>query len=128
MYQRLAITPVIAGLQADVSEAKQNDDAEFDESFKGRETTCPSPASTVVARLLWRTNMRIHYENNFAYDLEQPRDPQTQLPLNWKFTVYELRPVEKVVARGEASTRAEAERKAKSNISRLINKKEKLAA
>ncbi|HKD14665.1 MAG TPA: hypothetical protein VKE71_08970 [Candidatus Angelobacter sp.] len=72
--------------------------------------------------------MRIHYENNFAYDLEQPRDPQTQLALNWKYTVYELRPVEQVVAGGEASTRAEAERKAKSTITRLINKRDKVAA
>lgn len=72
--------------------------------------------------------MRIHYEGNFAYDLEQPRDPQTQLALNWKFTVYCLRPVEEVVARGEAETRAEAEKKAKSTITRLLGKERKVAA
>lgn len=70
--------------------------------------------------------MRIH-EGNFAYDLEQPRDPLTQLALNWRFTVYQVRPAEQVIARGEAETRAEAEKKAKSAITRL-NKERKVAA
>lgn len=72
--------------------------------------------------------MRIHHEADFAYDLEQPRDPQTQLALNWRFTVYRLRPVEVVVERGEAPTRAGAERKAKSTISRLLAKERRVAA
>jgi len=72
--------------------------------------------------------MRIHDQEDFAYDLEQLRDPQTQLALNWRFTVYQLRPSEQVVARGEAPTRVDAERKAKSAISRLISKKTKVAA
>lgn len=72
--------------------------------------------------------MRIHYEGDFAYDLEQQRDPGTQLVLNWKFTVYRLRPAEEVVARGEASTRPEAERKAKSMITRLISRDRHVAA
>lgn len=71
--------------------------------------------------------MRIH-EGNFAYDLEQPRDPQTQLALNWRFTVYQLRPTEQILTRGEAETRAAAEKKAKSAISRLMNKERKIAA
>ena len=71
--------------------------------------------------------MRIH-EGNFAYDLEQPRDPQTQLALNWRFTVYQLRPSEQVLVKGEADTRAEAEKKAKSTISRLLTKERKIAA
>lgn len=45
--------------------------------------------------------MRIH-EGLFAYDVAQPRDPLTQLPLKWKFTVFRLRPVEIVVSTGEA--------------------------
>lgn len=72
--------------------------------------------------------MRIHYEGDFAYDLEQPRDPQTQLALNWKFSVYRLRPVEEIVAKGEAPTRAEAERKAKGAIKGLLNKERHVAA
>ncbi|HEY6251640.1 MAG TPA: hypothetical protein VI685_16910 [Candidatus Angelobacter sp.] len=70
--------------------------------------------------------MRIH-EGNFAYDLERPRDPQTQLALNWKFTVFQLRPAEQVVTRGEASSRAEAEKKAKNTISRLAGQQKKAA-
>jgi hypothetical protein len=72
--------------------------------------------------------MRIHCEGDLAYDLEQPRDPQTQLALNWKFTVYRLRPMEEVVTRGEAATRPEAERKAKSTIGKLLNKQGQFAA
>ncbi len=62
--------------------------------------------------------MRIH-DGIFAYDVEQPRDPLTQLRLKWKFTVYRLRPVELVVATGEAETMAEAEKKAKRSITKL---------
>ena len=72
--------------------------------------------------------MRIHHEANFAYDLEQPRDPQTQLALDWRFTVYRLRPVEEIVARGEAPTRVGAEKKAKIVISRLLSSERKIAA
>ncbi|HLJ27033.1 MAG TPA: hypothetical protein VKY85_10025 [Candidatus Angelobacter sp.] len=72
--------------------------------------------------------MRIHHDASFAYDLERPRDPQTQLALNWRFAVYRLRPVEEIVARGEAETRAEAEKKAKSTIGRLLGKERKIAA
>ena len=71
--------------------------------------------------------MRIYHEANFAYDLELFRDPQTQLALNWRFTVYRIRPIEEIVARGEAPTRVDAERKAKSAISRLLSK-ERVAA
>ena len=62
--------------------------------------------------------MRIH-EGNFAYDIEQPRDPLTQLPLNWRFTVYQLRPVEEVVRRGEADSFEQAEKQARKVISKL---------
>ncbi|HKN31854.1 MAG TPA: hypothetical protein VJX16_01285 [Terriglobales bacterium] len=53
--------------------------------------------------------MRIH-EGKFAYDLEQLRDPETQVRAQWKYRVYELRPAEKVLISGEAGTRAEAEK------------------
>ena len=62
--------------------------------------------------------MRIH-EGLFAYDVAQPRDPLTQLPLKWKFTLYRLRPVEQVIGSGEAETFAEAEKKAKRSIAKL---------
>lgn len=62
--------------------------------------------------------MRIH-EGEFAYDLEQQRDPSTQLLGNWKYTVFRLRPAEMVVSRGEAPTREEAETRAQDDIARL---------
>lgn len=72
-------------------------------------------------------HMRIH-EGKYAYDIEQPRDPQTQLPLNWRFTVYALRPVEQVMSRGEAESFVEAERQARRMISELEAKKTRPAA
>jgi hypothetical protein len=65
--------------------------------------------------------MRIH-ENGFAYDLEQPRDPQTQLPLKWRYTVYKVRPMEEVLCSGEAETREEAERKARAEIAKIVKR------
>jgi hypothetical protein len=61
--------------------------------------------------------MRIH-EGNFAYDLEQPVDPMTQLRSKWKFTLYKVRPVEQKLASGEADTREAAEKKAKSELAK----------
>jgi hypothetical protein len=74
-----------------------------------------------------KRHMRIH-EGNFAYDIEQLRDPLTQLPLNWRYTVYRLRPVEEVVQRGEAESREEAEITAKGIIAELINSEHRPAA
>jgi hypothetical protein len=71
--------------------------------------------------------MRIH-EGTYAYDVEQLRDPQTQLSLHWKFTVYRLRPVEKVMCSGEADTREDAETKARGEIARLEAEKHRPAA
>ncbi len=62
--------------------------------------------------------MRFH-EGDFAYDIEQQRDPSTQLLSAWRFTVYRLRPVETVLQRGEGKTREEAETQAKKIVSNL---------
>ena len=62
--------------------------------------------------------MRIH-EGDFAYDIEQQRDPATQLLRHWKYTVFRVRPVEIVISKGEAPTREEAETKAQEDIARF---------
>ena len=62
--------------------------------------------------------MRIH-EGNFAYDLEQLRDPSTQLLQQWKYTIYRLRPVDERLSSGEAATKEEAEKKAKAALARI---------
>lgn len=71
--------------------------------------------------------MRIH-EGNFAYDLEQLRDPLTQLPRQWKYTIYRLRPVDERIASGEADTREEAEKKAKATLARIAGEDRSRAA
>ena len=72
-------------------------------------------------------SMRIH-EGKYAYDLEQLRDPQTQVRAQWRYKVYELRPVEKVLTSGEGKTRAEAEKQAKVAIARLTENERRPAA
>lgn len=66
--------------------------------------------------------MRIH-ESDFAYDLEQPRDPLTQLALKWRYRIFRVRPAEELVSSGEAETREEAEKKARAVIAGLRRKK-----
>jgi hypothetical protein len=63
--------------------------------------------------------MRFH-EGDFAYDIEQKRDPLTQLLSAWRFTIYRLHPIETVVTRGEGKTREEAESQAKKLVSNLM--------
>jgi hypothetical protein len=62
--------------------------------------------------------MRIH-EGDFAYDLEQPVDPLTQLRSKWRFTVYKIRPAEHKLASGEADTREAAEIKARAALAKI---------
>ena len=71
--------------------------------------------------------MRIH-EGKYAYDLEQLRDPQTQIRTQWKYQVYRLRPFEKVLSSGEAETREAAEKQAKADIARIEEKERRPAA
>jgi len=71
--------------------------------------------------------MRIH-EGNFAYDLEQVRDPLTQLLQQWKYTIYRLRPVDESIASGEAETREAAEKKAKAALARIAGEDKSRAA
>jgi hypothetical protein len=61
--------------------------------------------------------MRIH-EGNFAYDLEQPVDPLTQLRSKWRFTLYKVRPMEQKLVSGEADTREAAEKKARAELAK----------
>lgn len=63
--------------------------------------------------------MRIH-EGDFAYDLEQPVDPLTQLRSKWKFTIYRVKPAEQKLGSGEAQTQAAAEKKAKAWLAKII--------
>jgi hypothetical protein len=70
--------------------------------------------------------MRIH-EGDLAYDLEQPIDPLTQLRSNWRFTLYRVKPAEEKLGSGEAPTKAEAEKKAKSALAKIAAKSTRVA-
>ena len=71
--------------------------------------------------------MRIH-EGNFAYDLEQLRDPMTQVARQWKYTIYRLRPLEERISSGEAPDRSEAEKKARAALDRISGEERPHAA
>jgi hypothetical protein len=71
--------------------------------------------------------MRIH-EGDLAYDLEQPIDPLTQLRSKWRFTIYyRVKPAEEKLGSGEAPTKAEAEKKAKSALAKIAAKSTRVA-
>ena len=70
--------------------------------------------------------MRIH-EGDFAYDLEQPIDPLTQLRSKWKFTVFKVRPSELRLESGEAETREAAEKKARAALTRIATQSSRAA-
>ena len=71
--------------------------------------------------------MRIH-EGNLAYDVEQFRDPRTQLLLHWRYKVYRLRPIEEVLASGEAESRDAAVKKARAALTKLESREKSRAA
>lgn len=66
-------------------------------------------------------------EGDFAYDIEQLRDPQTRLFSAWRFTIFKLRPIETVITRGQADTREEAEAQARKTIANLQRSTESAA-
>jgi hypothetical protein len=70
--------------------------------------------------------MRIH-EGDLAYDLEPPIDPLTQLRSKWRFTLYRVKPAEEKLGSGEAPTKAEAEKKAKSALAKIAAKSTRVA-
>jgi len=70
--------------------------------------------------------MRIH-EGDFAYDLEQPIDPLTQLRSKWKFTLFRIRPSEEKLASGEADTRDTAEKKARAALAKAATQASRAA-
>jgi hypothetical protein len=71
--------------------------------------------------------MRIHDKGDYAYDLEQPVDPSTQLRTGWHFHIFRLRPVEQVLEQGEAKSREAAEKLAKRAITRMLQREKRAA-
>lgn len=71
--------------------------------------------------------MRIHDKGDYAYELEQPIDPTTQLRTGWAYRVFRIRPLEQVIEKGTAESRDEAERAAKRVISRALQREKRAA-
>ena len=71
--------------------------------------------------------MRIHDRNDYAYELEQPVDPATQLRSGWIYRVFHLRPMEVIVQTGEAKSLDEAEKEAKRVITRQLQREKRAA-
>lgn len=71
--------------------------------------------------------MRIR-EGTYAYDLEQPTDPLTQLRSKWKYTIFRVQPIEQLLSEGEADTLEEAEKKARQELARIKKRAEQPAA
>jgi len=71
--------------------------------------------------------MRIR-EGKYAYDLEQLRDPRTEVRSGWRYTIFRVDPVEEVLSSGEAETREEAERKVRRALAATKNHPAKPAA
>jgi hypothetical protein len=67
-------------------------------------------------------------EGRYAYDLEQPVDPRTQLRSKWRYTIFQVMPFEKVLQVGEADSREIAEEQARAMISRLAKQSHDAAA
>ena len=56
------------------------------------------------------------YEDDHAYEIEPVRDPATQLCTGWRYNVYRIRPYDKLLRSGEASTKEEAEIEARKTL------------
>ena len=48
------------------------------------------------------------YEGDYANEIEQVRDNATQLFTGWRYNLYRIRPDQKIIRSGEASSQEEA--------------------
>ncbi len=70
--------------------------------------------------------MRIR-EGKYAYDLEQPPDPHTQLRSKWKYKIFLVQPIEQVLSEGQADTLEDAEKKARQELARIKRSEQPVA-
>ena len=66
--------------------------------------------------------MRI-YEGDYAYEIEQILDPETQLRTGWRYKIYRVRPGDQLLRSGEASSREEAEEAGKQLLAEVLREK-----
>ena len=63
--------------------------------------------------------MRI-YEGDYAYEIEQILDPETQLRKGWRYKIYRVRPGDQLLHSGEAATREAAEEAGKQALAEVL--------
>jgi hypothetical protein len=66
--------------------------------------------------------MRI-YEGDYAYEIEQILDPETQLRTGWRYKIYRVRPGDQLLRSGEVSSREEAEEAGKQLLAEVLRAK-----
>jgi len=66
--------------------------------------------------------MRI-YEGDYAYEIEQILNPETQLRTGWRYKIYRVRPGDQLLRSGEASSREEAEEAGKQLLAEVLREK-----
>ena len=60
------------------------------------------------------------YEGDYAYEIEQVRDNATQLFTGWRYNLYRIRPDQKIIRSGEASSQEEAASAAQKALHSII--------
>jgi hypothetical protein len=63
--------------------------------------------------------MRI-YEGDYAYEIEQILDPETQLRTGWRYKIYRVRPGDQLLRSGGAPTREAAEEAGKQALADVL--------
>jgi len=63
--------------------------------------------------------MRI-YEGDYAYEIEQILDRETQLRSGWRYKIYRVRPGDQLLRSGEAATREAAEEAGKQVLAEVL--------
>jgi hypothetical protein len=72
-------------------------------------------------------SVRIH-EGDYAYEVERVLDPATQVQLGWRYNIYQVRPVDRLVSSGEAKTREAAEQAGKKALEEAVKMNSQSAA
>jgi hypothetical protein len=65
--------------------------------------------------------VRIH-EGDYAYEVERVVDPATQIQLAWRYNIYRIRPIDRLVNSGEAETREAAEQAGKQALEEVARR------
>jgi hypothetical protein len=60
------------------------------------------------------------YEGDYAYEIERVLDPATEVLKGWRYNVYRVRPIDKLLRSGEAATKEGAEQEGKRALGEVM--------